>query len=84
MGEAFEEGFSGTPAPIISPVEVLVEMMATQKAAIELVQGLLDELYPGMRAKFGFNGIEVTGPWTQFQRFREDLEAFEAKKGLEP
>jgi hypothetical protein len=58
----------------------LVEMMATQKAAQDRVQSLLDELYPGLKATFGFDGFEISGPKTQFDRLQSDFGAFTAKK----
>jgi hypothetical protein len=66
-------------------VAALVEMMATQKAALDRVQGLLDEVYPGLKATFTFDGLSIQGPQTQFARFLKDFDAFTAKKeGKEP
>jgi hypothetical protein len=72
-------------AEILSKDELgtLIEMMATQKAALDKVQGLLDDLYPGLKASYSMAGIAISGPQTQSERFFKDLRAFTASKNGE-
>jgi hypothetical protein len=66
--------------PFVVDLAKIVELMATQKASIDKVQSLLDDVYPGLKATFTFNGIQVSGPSGQMARLARDFEAFEAKK----
>jgi hypothetical protein len=77
-------GFFTSPTPVYD-LQTLVEAMAQQKSALDRVQSLLDDLYPGLKARFTFSGIEVTGPGGQLARLGKDMDGYKAKKaGAEP
>lgn len=58
---------------LLEDIASFVEALRQQKTIIETIQGLLDDLYPGLRVQNSMLGYTINGPKIVLDRLARDM-----------